>query len=345
MSTTPAIHQAPIRIFTWHVHGSYLYYLSQANVRIYIPVNDTRSDGYIGRGTTFPFGPNVVEIPVASVKQLEFDCILFQCSRNYLIDQYEILSPTQQTLPRVYLEHDPPQVTPTDTRHFVNDPAVTLVHVTHFNNLMWDNNRTPSRVIEHGIITPPLAYEGTRERGIVVINNLSQRGRRLGLDIFQEVRKHVPIDLIGMESQELNGLGEILHPGLPEFIRHYRFFFNPIRYTSLGLAVLEAMMLGVPVVGLATTEMVTVIKDGQSGFLDTDVESLIDKMKLLLGDKSLARKLGAEGQRVAQQRFNIERFTHDWYELLASLVQANRPDTTEQKLHLTTPDLHTAYHA
>ncbi len=80
---------------------------------------------------------------------------------------------------------------------------------------MWDNNHTPSRVIGHGIITPQLSYEGTIDRGIVVINNLNERGRRLGLDIFQEVRKHVPLDLIGMGSKELDGLGEILHPDLP----------------------------------------------------------------------------------------------------------------------------------
>lgn len=333
MNINDTISQRPIRIFTWHVHGSYLYYLSQGNFQICIPVNEGRTDGYIGRGTTFPFGANVIEVPVNQVREMEFDCILFQCSKNYLVDQYEVLSAGQQQLPRIYLEHDPPQGTPTDTRHFVNDPTVVLVHVTHFNNLMWDNNHTPSHVIEHGIITPQLSYEGTIERGIVVINNLNERGRRLGLDIFQEVRKHVPLDLIGMGSKELDGLGEILHPGLPEFVRHYRFFFNPIRYTSLGLAVCEAMMLGVPVVGLATTEMVTVIRDGQSGFLDTDVDALIEKMKLLLADRNLARKLGAEGRRTALKRFNIGRFASDWYELLASIICGSE-QSADQHLEL-----------
>ncbi len=84
-------------------------------------------------------------------------------------------------------------------------------------------------------------------------------------------------------------------------------------------------MLGVPVVGLATTEMVTVIRDGQSGFLDTDVEALIQKMKLLLADRNLARKLGAEGQRIALKRFNIGRFTNDWYELLTSIISGTGP--------------------
>ena len=256
-----------LKILTWHIHGSYLYYLSQGNFEIYLPTHEKKTEGYIGRGTTFPFKDNVVEIPAGSVRDLSFDCILFQTPANYLKDQYEILSEKQRRLPKVYLEHDPPQRVPTDTRHVVDDRENTVVHVTHFNRLMWDCGNTPTHVIDHGVIAPDVTYAGGLAKGIVIINNLHERGRRLGYDIFLEVRKHIPLDLVGMDTKKLGGLGEILHPGLPDFIKDYRFMFNPIRYTSLGLAVIEAMMVGLPVVGLATTEMVTVIRDGISGGL------------------------------------------------------------------------------
>ncbi|HKZ36921.1 MAG TPA: glycosyltransferase, partial [Chryseolinea sp.] len=255
-----------IKVFTWHIHGSYLYYLSQGNFDIYIPVNKQKSEGYIGYGTTFPFGKNVHEIPAERVKEVSFDCIVFQTSKNYRTDQYDILSDEQRALPKIYLEHDPPQGHPTDTIHVVDDPSVTIVHVTNFNRLMWNNNGVPTIVIDHGILAPNVSYSGELERGVVVINNLNEQGRRLGIDLFLEARKHVPLDLIGMNTQELGGLGEILHPQLPEFLKQYRFFFNPMRYTSLGLAVLEAMMIGIPIVGTATTEMVTVIKNDFSGY-------------------------------------------------------------------------------
>jgi glycosyltransferase involved in cell wall biosynthesis len=313
-----------IKVFTWHIHGSYLYYLSQGNFDIYIPVSREKTEGYIGRGATFPFGENVKEVPVNVIKELSFDCIIFQTAKNYLADQFEILSEEQQQLPKIYLEHDPPQGVPTDTCHVVNDPNITLVHVTHFNKLMWNNGQTPAVVIDHGIMAPDLSYSGDIERGIVVINNLDQRGRRLGLDIFQEVRKHVPLDLIGMGTEKLDGLGEILHPQIPDFIRHYRFFFNPIRYTSLGLAVLEAMMLGVPVVGLATTEMATVIQDGYSGLLHTNIDYLISQMKILLADRELARRLGVAGRQIVKERFNIGRFSNDWYKLLSYVIKGKR---------------------
>ena len=35
------------------------------------------------------------------------------------------------------------------------DAGMQIVHVTHFNNLMWDNGITPSRVVEHGVLVPP----------------------------------------------------------------------------------------------------------------------------------------------------------------------------------------------
>jgi len=308
-----------LRIFTWHVHGSYLYFLSKGNYEIYIPVNDKKSEGYYGRGTTFPFGANVIEIPAAEVKEAEFDVILFQTDENYLKDQFDVLSESQRQLPKIYLEHDPPWGHPTNALHPVVDPAILLVHVTHFNKMMWDNHGLRTVVIEHGVTMPFSHYSGTLNRGIVVINNLPTRGRLLGLDIFEEVSRYIPLDLVGMGA-EAYGIGEVLHPDLPEFVSQYRFFFNPIRYTSLGLAVCEAMMLGMPIVGLATTEMSVTIKNGYSGFIHTNTEVLIEHMKYLLDNRDAAIKMGQHARETAIEKFNIKRFANQWETVFAKVV-------------------------
>jgi glycosyltransferase involved in cell wall biosynthesis len=308
----------PLRILTWHVHGSYLYYLTHARQEFYVPVKPGRPDGYYGRTPSYPWPDNLIEVPAEEVRRLDLDCVLFQSHQNYLHDQYEILSPAQQRLPRIYLEHDPPREHPTDTRHPVDDPDVLLVHVTAFNDLMWDSGRTPTRVVEHGVVVPGGArFTGELERGLVVVNNLRLRGRRLGADVFARVRAEVPLDLVGMGWQEVGGLGEVPHAQLAEFASHYRFFFNPIRYTSLGLAVCEALMLGMPVVGLATTEMVTVVENGVSGYLETDVGRLVGHMRRLLADPGEARRLGAGARRMARERFAIARFARDWDQTFA----------------------------
>jgi len=310
-----------LRILTWHVHGSYLHTLTQAPHEFYLPVKPGKPEGYGGRLPGFAWGDNVHEVPATAVRDLELDCVLFQSQRNYRQDQHEILSPAQRQLPRLYLEHDPPREHPTDTRHVVQDPAVLLVQVTSFNRLMWDSGDTPTRVIEHGVIpTPGIRYTGEIPRGIVVVNGLRSRGRRLGLDIFEQVRQQVPLDLVGMDSQVLGGLGEVPHPDLPALLSRYRFFFHPVRYTSLGLAVCEAMSLGLPIVGLATTELPTVIENGVSGYVHTDLQVLIQHMQNLIANPDLAQTLSVGAKRQAERRFNLDRFIRDWNAVFAEAV-------------------------
>jgi hypothetical protein len=301
------------RILTWHTHGSYLYYLTQAPHDFYVMSKPDRSPGYGGRSGHIPWGDNVIDLPVEQACNTEFDCILFQDDPQYLDDQHRYLTSAQRRLPRIYLEHDTPRDHPTDMAHPVDDPGMLLVHVTPFNALMWQNGRTPVSIVEHGVIVPPgVAWDGTVARGLVVVNHLARRGRRLGGDIFMAARQQVPLDLVGMGAEELGGLGEVEHAKLPGFAARYRFLFNPIRYTSMGLAVIEAMMIGMPVVGLATTEMATAIENGVSGYVDTDLRKLVDRMQALIDDPALARRLGDGARRRAQDRFGIGRFVDDW---------------------------------
>lgn len=307
-----------LNILTWHTHGSYLYYLTQAPHDFYVLAKPGRPAGYGGRCGHLPWGPNVHDLPAAEARQHRFDLILFQDDHQYEKDQHELLSPAQQRLPKIYLEHDPPRETPVDTRHPVDDPNVLLVHCTHFNRLMWDSGRTPTAVIDHGVVDPGYRYSGEVEKGIVVVNNLRSRGRRLGVDVYDEAAASVPLDLVGMGP---DGLGEVLHQDLPPFLARYRLFFNPIRYTSMGLAVIEAMMTGLPIVALATTEMATVIRDGANGVADTSTARLVEAMKHLLADRGEAALLGLGARRTALERFGIERFVADWNAAFALVTQ------------------------
>lgn len=316
----------PLKILTWHTHGSYLYYLSQAPHEFYVLSKPGRPAGYGGRCGPIPWGANVHDMPADIARDHEFDCIVFQDDDQYEKDQYELLSTSQRALPRIYIEHDPPRQHPTDTVHPVDDPGVLLVHVTHFNSLMWDSGRTPTTVIEHGVRIPKgVAYGGELARGLSIINNLRQRGRRLGADIYARARETVPLDLVGMDSASMGGVGEFAHPALPAFAARYRFLFNPIRYTSLGLSVIEAMMIGLPVVALATTEMVTVIENGENGFIDTNAEALHIVMQELVRNPALARHLGANAQRRARERFGIDRFAADWNTALRQVTGIAAP--------------------
>jgi len=314
-----------LRVFTWHVHGSYLYYLSQANCDFYLPVTPDRGHGYGGRAGSYAWGSNVHEIPVERVKDLSFDVILFQSREHYEVDQFQLFSKRQHRLPKLYLEHDPPRQVPTETRHIAADTSTVLVHVTDFNRLMWDSGGAPTTVIDHGVTMPDVPYSGKLDRGIVVVNNIKPRGRRLGYDVFEYARKFAPLDIIGMGTREIGGLGEVPHDELPEFIAQYRFFFNPIRYTSLGLSILEAMMIGMPIVGLQTTELVTVIESGIHGYLSLNPDELVRNMNTLIESPALAQRLGANARSRALERFSIGRFARDWEQLFTNVSMGRYP--------------------
>jgi hypothetical protein len=302
-----------LKILIWHIHGSYLNTLARIDHDWYLPVKSDRPEGYGGRGPTFDVPDYVREVPASEVHNLKLDLVIYQTPKNYFQDQYEILSPEQRRLPKIYLEHNTPKPHASDTRHPIDDPNVLLVHVTHYNRLMWDNGRTPTTVIEHSVaIDPTATYRGQLARGITVINGMQKRPRIAGYDIFLQVRERIPLDVVGMQTEELGGLGDIPYRHLHQRMADYRFLFSPIRYTSLPLAVIEAMTIGMPVIALATTELPTVIENGKSGYVSCNIEKLVEHMRELLDNQAEARRLGEHAKEVARSRFGLDRFIREW---------------------------------
>lgn len=325
-----------LKILIWHIHGSYLNTLARIDHDWYLPVRPDRPEGYGGRGPTFDLPDYVVEVPADDVRHLDLDLVIYQTPRNWDVDRFDILSPEQRNLPALYLEHNTPKPDAVNTQHPMADTGVPVVHVTHFNRLMWDNANAPTRVIEHSVaIDPEARYQGTIERGLTVINGMQKRPRIAGYDIFCDVREQVPLDAVGMETETLGGLGDVPYRDLHQVMASYRFLFSPIRYTSLPLAVVEAMTIGMPVVALATTELPMVIEHGQTGYVSCDLDELVEGMRRLIADPAEAMRLGANAREVALQRFGLERFTADWNRAFAEVTDphATKQASRRQEVH------------
>ena len=302
-----------LRVLVWHIHGSYLNALARVDHDWFLPTKPGRPEGYGGRGRTFDLPETVVEIPAERVCELDLDLVVYQSPKNLLEDGPEILSEAQRRLPRVFLEHNTPKPDAVNTCHPFADPEGLLVHVTRYNRLMWDNGDTPTATVEHSVaISPGARASFELPRGIVVVNGPRKRPRIAGYDLFLAARERVPLDIVGMETDALGGHGDVPYRDLHHLVGRYRFLYSPMRYTSLPLAVIEAMTLGLPVVALATTELPTVIENGVTGFVSNDPDELVERMLLLLADEELARRLGDNARRVAEARFGLDRFRRDW---------------------------------
>lgn len=297
------------RIFTWPVHQSYLFELAKGDFEIYIP--NGQSENFQSQ---FLDKKNVIETDVASIKDLQLDCILFQDEYSYQTAQYEVLSPQQRELPKIYLEHNPPKQHPTNAKHVVEDVDVQLVHVNHYNALMWDNNLVPVTVIENGVNENDASFTGENACGIVVFEEDPADDRVTGMDIFGQVKEALQLEIIQI------GKKSITYQNLAEKLSPYRFLFCPNRYASPGFAVQQAMMIGMPVVGLATTDLPTIISNEVSGFVHSDLQYLIQKMQRLIEDHSLAVQLGANARSFALENFSSNRFLAEWKQLIRRTV-------------------------
>lgn len=309
-----------MKILIWHIHGSYLDAITAVEHDWYLPV---REGHYGGRRLSSP--PYVRELPYDEVRGLDLDLVIYQSPTNIFSDALDTLSARQRRLPAIYLEHNTPKLSPYKARHPVDDPSMLLVHVTQFNRTMWDNGRTPTRVIEHTVaIDRGIRYGGELERGLTAVNGIQYRPRIAGLDLFLAARERVPLDLVGIDSEDLGGAGDVKYFRLPEHMARYRFLYSPMRYTSLPLSVIEGMTIGMPVVALATTEVPSVLHNAVHGFISNDNEELIRGMRCLLADRDRAAEMGENARQLAAERFGPERFRTEWNDAFtaASLLRS-----------------------
>jgi len=95
----------------------------------------------------------------------------------------------------------------------------------------------------------------------------------------------------------------------------------PSEKESFGLAVLEAMSCGVPVVASKTGGLPELVKDGETGFLVPvgDIGSLSRAIMLLLKDDSLYRKFAVNSRERACQ-FSTEGIIPLYEDLYKSLL-------------------------
>jgi glycosyltransferase involved in cell wall biosynthesis len=129
----------------------------------------------------------------------------------------------------------------------------------------------------------------------------------------------VPLRLFGIGAAELGGIENLPQAELHTEMARRRVYLHPIRWTSLGLSLIEAMHLGMPVVALGTTEVAEAVPP-MAGFVSTDVEVLRRGLQGLIEDPGEARRRGCAARATALARFGLERFLADWDRLLAEVA-------------------------
>ncbi len=309
----------------WHVHGSWTTAFLHGAHQYVLPTLPDRGPDGRGRARTWDWPPAAIEVSPEELADTEVDVVLLQRPRELELCERWLHRRPGIDLPAVYLEHNAPQGPIAEMRHPVADrPELTLVHVTHFNHLFWDGGTTPTVVIEHGVMDPGYRYTGELARAAVAINEPVRRGRVTGTDLLGRFGRAAPIDLFGIGAGELSGVEDPPQGYFHDELARRRVYLHPIRWTSLGLTLVEAMLLGMPVVALATTEAIEAVPPS-AGVISTNVGKLCTGLRRLIADRDEARERGLAARRVALERYPLERFLERWDELLRGIC-ALRPD-------------------
>ncbi|MFE0350910.1 glycosyltransferase [Streptomyces griseoluteus] len=320
-----------MNILVWHVHGSWLTAFVQGRATFLVPLTEDRGPDGLGRARTWQWPGTVRERTPEQLRDADIDLMVLQRPHELELAHRWTGRRPGTDVPAVYVEHNSPHETAVDTRHpLAGRSDIPLVHVTHFNHLMWDNGRAPATVIEHGVIDPGHRWTGEEPRAAVVVNEPVRRGRTTGTDLLPRFASWAPLDVFGMRTEGLAGrLGlppercrsrDLAQDDLHAAMARCRLYVHPIRWTSLGLSLLEAMFLGMPVVALDTTEVREAVPEG-AGVVSNRLEVLGSAVRAFLADPGQARRTGEAARAAALARYGERRFLDDWERLIKEVTR------------------------
>jgi glycosyltransferase involved in cell wall biosynthesis len=318
-----------VRILMWDVHGGYTDSLL-AGSHDYLFLPRDRS----GRGglTRFAGSPplSAREATAEELRDMPPDLVLLQRLEEIGACRRLLGHAPGADLPAIFLEHNTPKADIPNTRHPLADAnGIAIVHVTHFNELFWDCGQAPTRVIEHGIADPGLRYTGELERLAFVVNESVRRWRTTGTDLLRRF-EGFQIDAFGIDgdllpaalqptSARVQFAGNLAPTELNAALARRRVYLHLNRWTSLGLSLISAMLLGMPVVVLDTTEASRAVP-ADAGALSTDVDELIRTARRLVNDVDEAARRGRNARQAALERYGLKRFLDDWDEAFLDAV-------------------------
>lgn len=108
---------------------------------------------------------------------------------------------------------------------------------------------------------------------------------------------------------------------LPEIFRRANLFILPsiAKGEAFGLVLVEAMASGVPVIASNLPGVRTVFNDGAEGYLSRpgDSDDLAEKIKLILTNDDLAKKMGEAGRKLAEEKYDWEKIGGRLNDLIA----------------------------
>lgn len=188
---------------------------------------------------------------------------------------------------------------------FTQTPACARAHLDHVPVVVGTVGHL-APIKGHDVFVRAAALVSARRRGVNFVVIGEDKSPQMEHRKFLE---NLVADLKLSGSVDLPGW----HDDIPGVLSSLTLFVSAARSEPFGLAIVEAMAAGLPVVATASEGALEIIEDGYSGKLVPvgDADSLAAAINDLLDDPEERSRLGRNAMLAARQRYSLERMASD----------------------------------
>jgi glycosyltransferase involved in cell wall biosynthesis len=212
--------------------------------------------------------------------------------------------------------------------------ADVITAVSHFTANLAKQDlgiKKPIQVIYNGVdeqrFTPGKRVAG-KEIKVLFSGNLTRRkGAHWLLPIIQKLDERIVIYYTSglretstlVAHPRLRPLGRIAHENMPKIYRNMDILLFPTVREGFGLAALEAMACGLPVVATDGSALPEVVTHGQGGLLCPlgDVDAFVAAIQALAEDNVLRSSMGEFNRVAVEQRFTLPHMVKHYHKLFS----------------------------
>ncbi|MDA0747012.1 MAG: glycosyltransferase, partial [bacterium] len=334
-----------LRILTFNWHDPYLAMFSRVGHRVEVGDWMSRADGTTGwdlQKRPLPDNLSLIRDARQAAEMLRSGgCDLVLC---HTVQDLAFVAPFD--VPTVFLTHnalhndamnDPEQIQKirSEVGRFLAGREGVFAAISPMKLKSWDLD---GFVVRPGIhLEDYSGYTGKEAAALAVGNLFVERDFMLGYRYLREIVEGVPHKIVGKNPTLPQARKAESWEDLKGAYREYRGYVNTTVEAfedGYNLGMLEAMATGMPVVALKNAT--SPIRDGENGYISDDTGRLRDRVKALLKDEVLARKLGQAARKTVAEMFSVDVFVQNWNEIFeACLSRAGRANRSAVSVKLT----------
>lgn len=220
-------------------------------------------------------------------------------------------------VPHVTIDHclPPSNWTKTIINRTKEIPVDKRIFITEFSKTAWFGT-DQDIILYHGIDPVQFSgWTGGSEAGISVVNKFASRDVFCGWNIWSEAAKKIPVELVGDNpglSESAKSTDELVSK-----LRKAKYFLNTSQWSPIPMSLVEAMMVGCPIITTRKQEIPKFITHEVNGLFADTPEEIVAAAARISENPEFAAQLGQNARATALEYFGLDRFVKEWNNVLA----------------------------